>query len=162
MLSSVHLRSSRYRICCFGLSSSSFSLSGLDFLGAFKVSLLFLHADSTCQICSAAAVRDQKASQTDAQHHPLVNILHQRDYYMWWVTMASVLLVNSTFKIVCHFSAHMCKGKRRSEKCFIVTILCCDAAACAPATSHSTLNKPLNKWMSYLLVKWSLMSVNVF
>lgn len=48
----------------------------------FSDSQPFFHAVSTCQICAAAVVRDQEAPQTDAQHHPLVDILH-RDYYMW-------------------------------------------------------------------------------
>lgn len=51
--------------------------------------------DSTCSICSPAAVRDQKAPQTDAQHHPPVNVLHERDHYMWWVTLTLILLIES-------------------------------------------------------------------
>lgn len=75
-------------------------------------SLRFFHTDSPCQICSAAAVRDQKAPQTDAQHHPLVNILHKRDHYMWWVTMTAVSPLILRFKIV-FYSTHV---QRRTKK----------------------------------------------
>lgn len=69
---------------------------GPDVLAVLRTSLLpFIHPDSTRQICSAASVRDQKAPQTDAKHCPLVDVLHQWDHYMWWVTPLLVHLPHS-------------------------------------------------------------------
>lgn len=86
-LSSVHLRSSRYRNLSLWLLCL---IVWLRFLVAVRDSFLFYHTDSARQICSAAAVWDQKASQTDAQHQSLVNVLHQWDHCMWWVTMTII------------------------------------------------------------------------
>lgn len=77
-LSSVHSRSGRSRKWLFLNWKVWFLFSELFSFSSTK--------DATRQICSAAAVRDQKAPQTDAQHRPLVHNIHQGDHNMWWVT----------------------------------------------------------------------------
>lgn len=99
------------------LSYLLFWLSGLaHLLGAFRDFFLFFNADSACQIRSTAAVRDQKAPQTDAQCHPLVDILRQRDHYMWWVTETSVRSFNNLLPCCCccFISQHSQKKKKKT------------------------------------------------
>lgn len=82
-LFSPHLRSGRSRIWLF-LNWIVSPLLSEQLLFSFP-------KDATCQICSGAAVWDQKAPQTDAQHRPLVHNIHQGDHNMWWETVPHLI-----------------------------------------------------------------------
>lgn len=88
-LSSAHSRSGRSRIRLFSNRILWFWFSQLFSFPSTK--------DATRQVCSPAALRDQKAPQTDAQHRPLVHNIHQGDHNMWWVTVPHLIQMFPTF-----------------------------------------------------------------